>query len=125
MSRLIEADPERLLGLDGVTLCAAGWVAVLQGGPEPIHQNCVSVAISTRALSVRMKRSNALGFCAVSCTRSLLAAGRTKNSLFRFSFWIRALVLPILAEWLVNLFTDFKMLIYEHRYVWVRVGVLL
>jgi len=32
---------------------------------------------------------------------------------------IRALVLLILAELLVNLFTDFKMLIYEHRYVWV------
>jgi hypothetical protein len=41
---IVRADPERLVGLD---VCS--WVAVLQGAPEPIHQNRVSVAISTPA----------------------------------------------------------------------------
>lgn len=42
-----------------------------------------------------------------------------KKQFLSVQLLIRALVILILAEWLVNLFADFKRLIYEHRYVWV------
>jgi hypothetical protein len=106
---IVHADPERLVGLD---VCS--WVAVLQGAPEPIHQNCMSVAIST-PLPVRRKRRNTHGYCAVSCTHNLLQG---KNIRVQFSFWIPSLF----AESLVISFTVCKMLIYQKRRMCVWSG---